>query len=56
VPVALMLVSLVPYPYNGDRQSGCPHGYLAAVSRLGAHGVPTVNQGGLAGTWFPRDL
>ena len=51
-----MLVSLVLYLYNGDGQPGCPHRYLAAVSRLGAHGVPTVNQGGLTGNWFPRDL
>ena len=56
MPVALMLVSLVFYRYNGDGKSGCPHRYLAAVSRLGAHGVPTVNQCGLAGIWFPKDL
>jgi hypothetical protein len=56
VLVSLVLVSLVLYLYNGDGQPGCPHRYLAAVSRLGAHGVPTVNQGGMTGNWFPRDL
>ena len=56
MPVALMLLSLVLYLYNGDGESGCPHRYLAAFSSLGAHGVPTVNQGGQAGMWFPKDL
>ncbi len=56
MPVALMLVSLVLYLYNGDGTSGCPTRYLAAVSRLGAHGVPTLNQCSLAGIWLPKDL
>lgn len=56
MPVALMLVSLVLYLYNGDGESGCPHRYLAAFSSLGAHGVPMLNLVGQAGMWFPKDL
>ena len=56
MPVALMLVSLVFHLYNGDGKSGCPHRYSAAVSRLGAHGVPPVKQCGSAGMWFPKKL
>ena len=56
MPVALMLVSLVLYLYNGDGKSGCPHRYFAAFSSLGAHGVPMLNQGAPAGIWLPKDL
>ena len=56
MPVALMLVSLVvPYLCNGDGSLDA-HRHLAAVIRLGAHGVPTVNQRGLAACWFPKAL
>ena len=56
MPVALMLVTLVLYLYNGDGKSGCAHRCLAAVTLLGAYGAPTVNRCGLAGIWFPKDL